>query len=279
MLNSHYKLPQILLRNWPLNRGVGHMMGTVFRDLRLDEDSAVIRTTDGFDLTVLPSDLIGRHLYLTGAYEPQTVRMLLGFAAPGDTLLDIGANIGYVSACFLSAVSHSHVIAVEPQPRMLELLNANLRQWPGRYSIVPAALSDSDGSQLLHTDARNAGHASLVSDVEHDGAIKIDVRSADSILAPIKRLDLVKIDVEGYEDVVIGVCIEHFARLRPKAVLFEDHVCRAAPDGAIGADLTKIGYSVFGINRGWLRTRLTPIACKEDCVYSDYVAISSQSST
>jgi FkbM family methyltransferase len=42
--------------------------------------------------------------------------MLCRFAKPGDTLLDVGAHIGYVSACFLKIVPASNVIAIEAHP-------------------------------------------------------------------------------------------------------------------------------------------------------------------
>ena len=43
------------------------------------------------------NDHFGRHIYLTGEFDRTTVEVLLKFAR------DVGANIGYVGACFLAA--------------------------------------------------------------------------------------------------------------------------------------------------------------------------------
>src|SRR5262245_41962118 len=210
MYNSQYFWPQLILRNWPLGRGVGRMMG-MFRNLPIREGAVV--TKEGFPIRI-KSDLIGRFLYFTGAYEPKLVQVLCDFAEPGDILLDVGANIGYVSAIFLSSTARSCVIAVEPQPQLIELLSENLSQWPNRFRVVPAAISETEGQLPLYTIADNHGHASLIKDGWHEGAIMVDVWSGDRLFASIDRLDLMKIDVEGHEDVVIKTCSRHMARLK-----------------------------------------------------------------
>ena len=89
-------------------------------------------------MTVDPNDLIGRHIYLTGKFDRTVFSVLSKFARPGDTLLDIGANIGYVCGCFLQNVPQSKVIAVEPQPIIVNQLASNLQQFgDGRYSVYP----------------------------------------------------------------------------------------------------------------------------------------------
>ena len=55
-------------------------------------------------MTILPNDHIGRHLYLTGQFDRTIVEVLLHFSRENDHVLDIGANIGYVSCALLTKV-------------------------------------------------------------------------------------------------------------------------------------------------------------------------------
>src|ERR1700737_4480438 len=121
-MNSEHLASQLLLRSWPFPRGAGRIVDKFFSGLRFREEFAVVKTTDNFEITIDPNELIGRHIYLTGEFDRSIVELLCNFSAPNDTLLDIGANIGYVSACFLQNVPGSQSIAVEPQADVVRLL-------------------------------------------------------------------------------------------------------------------------------------------------------------
>src|SRR4051812_9364722 len=110
-MNSEHRLAQVVLRSWPFGRGIPFLMRTFFGDLHFRREFEMVSTQDGPTLKVMPNDLIGQLLYLTGEYERSVLDVLYSLAKPGDVLLDIGANIGYISACFLHKVSGSRVIA------------------------------------------------------------------------------------------------------------------------------------------------------------------------
>ena len=122
IINRQKILPQMLLRSWPFPRGAGRIIDHFFSRLTFENEIETVRTTDGFAIKVFPNDLIGRHIYLTGEFDRSTVEVLVKLSKPDDVLLDIGANIGYVSGCFLQNVPRSKVIAVEPQPLIVDLL-------------------------------------------------------------------------------------------------------------------------------------------------------------
>ena len=139
-MNREHIMIQLLLRAWPFPRGAGRIIDKLFSEIKFQEAIAEVETTDQFTMRVAPNDLIGRHIYLTGEFDRTTVEVLCNFARPGDTLLDIGANIGYVSGCFLAKVPGSRVICVEPQPVIVDLLKTNMKQFPDRYKIAAFAL-------------------------------------------------------------------------------------------------------------------------------------------
>jgi FkbM family methyltransferase len=273
-MNREHIVAQIVLRNWPFERGIGRMITKVFKDPIFKEDIAKVPTTDGIDLTVYTNDLIGRHIYLTGAYERSTIEVLCNFARDGDVLLDIGANIGYISATFLKNVPHSRVVAVDPQTGIQDLLHTNLSQFaPKRYSIHPVALSDHNGKDMFATTAGNTGDSFLT--VDAPGAYPVDVRSAGQFLDRVGRVDLVKVDVEGHEETILESAKEYLRANQPRIVVFEEKGAKGAPEGNIGKMFNEIGYKIFGLQKKLFKNVLYPIRSVADCVSRDYVAVSS----
>ena len=244
-MNRQKILPQILLRSWPFPRGAGRIIDHFFSRLTFENEIETVRTTDGFAIKVFPNDLIGRHIYLTGEFDRSTVEVLLKLSKPDDVLLDIGANIGYVSGCFLQNVPRSKVIAVEPQPLIVDLLESNLKQFGDkRYKIFPVGISDADSSGWLEICDFNRGASKVVKD-KNKHTVEIQLWSAKRLFASLQgeKIDLVKIDVEGHEETVLKASQEDLNRLRPRAIFFEDHAQSAAPmvqlDASIGVLDTK----------------------------------------
>ena len=231
-------------------------------------------TTDGFPMTVMPNEHIGRYLYLTGEFDRSTFEVLHRHARPGDTLLDIGANIGYMSACFLNKVPDSRVIAVEPQPGVVDLLRTNLEESGERAQVAPVALSDSDGEGFLLIDRVNRGASKLVDDNE-GGAAKVATWSPEHLIetfAP-EKIDIIKMDVEGHEETVFRALDTSIARFRPRLIMFEDYADKAAPTSSIGSQLRALGYRIFGVRKKLTKLEFPPIESTDDCRYYDYIAV------
>lgn len=274
-MNRQKILPQILLRSWPFPRGAGRIIDHFFSRLTFENEIETVRTTDGFAIKVFPNDLIGRHIYLTGEFDRSTVEVLLKLSKPDDVLLDIGANIGYVSGCFLQNAPRSKVIAVEPQPLIVDLLESNLKQFGDkRYKIFPVGISDADSSGWLEICDFNRGASKVVKD-KNKHTVEIQLWSAKRLFASLQgeKIDLVKIDVEGHEETVLKASQEDLNRLRPRAIFFEDHAQSAAPDGPIGRIYRSIGYQVFGVKKRLTRLDFVSIHAAKDCIYNDYLAV------
>jgi hypothetical protein len=146
-----------------------------------------------------------------------------------------------------------------------------MAQFGSRVSVEPIALSDKRGELRFHVDNVNRG----ASRISPDGEIVVPAVDAADLLSGIDRVDLIKIDVEGHELTILSAMENELNRLRPRAILLEDHGVAAAPQGPIGSILVRCGYSVFGINKRLLKTRLVPIRMPGDCRFNDYIAIRS----
>jgi FkbM family methyltransferase len=130
--------------------------------------------------------------------------------------VDVGANFGYFTclvAGAMKATPGSRVIAVEPNPDMLRLLDINIRiNWSmAPVQVVAAALADERGTRKLTVPRHAAGNASLA--IAHDesagvlpeaaaATVDVDVLRLDDILRDEARVDLIKVDVEGFETAV-----------------------------------------------------------------------------
>src|SRR5580693_8255561 len=97
---------------------------------------------------------IGRAIATQGVYDLAITEAAMRLIFPGETVLDVGANCGYMSLVLaLSAGVRGEVFSFEPNPEVLPILEANITRWQA-LPIAPiyntcAALSNYDGSATL----------------------------------------------------------------------------------------------------------------------------------
>jgi FkbM family methyltransferase len=154
-------------------------------------------------------------LWLQGERFVKERDVLSRVTKPGMTVIDIGANIGYYTLLFSSLVSDGgKVIALEPDSTNLRELQINVshNELNSIVSIIPIGASDHDG-----VDRFEPG---LNSHITPSGSQQVSVMKLDSILKT--KVDLIKIDVEGYEGAVLDGAVETIERSRP-VILLELH--------------------------------------------------------
>jgi FkbM family methyltransferase len=182
-----------------------------------------ITTPWGDTLTVLREDASHYGDVLeTGVSWAYETRYLKPYLAPGDVVVDVGANYGYTTCYFASVCGPTgHVLALEPEPDTRALLEHNVRtSGHQNVEIVPAAAGASNGSISLWRSATNfANHAlnaGLVPNVRD--SVQVDVVTLDELCAT--RLGerpptVLKIDVEGWEWDVLQGSRQVLDRARP----------------------------------------------------------------
>ncbi|WP_405865903.1 FkbM family methyltransferase [Streptomyces sp. NBC_01515] len=89
---------------------------------------------------------------------------------PGDTVLDIGANIGIVSLMFGWRVPDLRIISVEPAPTTFACLEANLRSHLPGSVAVRSAVSDRAGESTFTYYPKSTGNSGLFADRQADDA-------------------------------------------------------------------------------------------------------------
>lgn len=118
----------------------------------------------------------------------------------GAVIVSAGANIGVMARLLHARYPRTRLIAFEPAPGNAALLRRNLGDLPG-VTIEECALSDRDGTALLHFGSHDAEH-SLVSG---EGGTPVRCERLDHYLDRhgIQRVALLKIDVEGSEAALV----------------------------------------------------------------------------
>lgn len=134
---------------------------------------------------------------LGGTYEPEQTRLFQEHVRPGDTVLDIGAHVGYYS--LLSSVlagDAGTVWAFEPNPHNCAFLRRHVEiNRRGNVRVTEAAVSDAAGRARF-----DFGRGSGTGRLSGDGAIEVaTVRLDDFVRERGIAPTAVKIDVEGAE--------------------------------------------------------------------------------
>jgi FkbM family methyltransferase len=171
-----------------------------------------VQLPDGqsFKLASVSENYLSFELFWRGTqyYEPITSLVLGELVRPGDTFIDVGANVGFYALLLSSVQPQCNVIAFEPNPKNYRLLRANVAaNHLGRVTCEPLALSDADGPALLHLSASDMS-ASLHPDFDFHPTktVEVPATTLDSYLArtQIQGPLVIKVDAEGHEESVLA---------------------------------------------------------------------------
>jgi FkbM family methyltransferase len=160
------------------------------------EDIAIFTTADNY---------IEWSLLSTGTYEDEINKLIRISLKPGHIALDIGANIGLQSIRMAQCVGNSgHVYSFEPLNYLQKKLKRNIGlNKLENVTLLPFALSDQAGETTYTIDETNWNQGTFNLNNKNSGskAQQIIVKVADQLteIRTLSRLDLVKIDVEGFE--------------------------------------------------------------------------------
>jgi len=183
--------------------------------------------------------------------EDVTVRLL----RPGDQVLDIGANIGYHALRWAQHVGPGGLVfAVEPAPPNHQALIANLALNPGLdIEVHQVAFGDRSGDLTLSSDRPGVTSGSYSAVNPGSGGVVVRQQTVDEWAGDrdLSRLRLVKLDVEGWESLVLDGATQTIAKLRPHLML-EWNLGHNATDelaGRIGRLITDLDYEGFLIDR------------------------------
>jgi FkbM family methyltransferase len=170
-----------------------------------------------YAMTLDLANVVHRQIYM-GCFANAMTRWAKALLRPGGSFFDVGAHAGYFSLIAADRVGcDGRMVAVEPNPVVFATLRAHLAA--NRISHVEAChwgLAERDGSVELHVPGAASFrdyNATLLHRPEW-APIVIPVRRLDDCLDDwgARRIDLMKIDVEGAEPRVLAGGAAHMAK-------------------------------------------------------------------
>lgn len=164
----------------------------------------------GMRLTVPGGDHIFTAGVRGGFYERIELDLFELLAAHSRTIVDVGANIG-IYACVGAArlPAEGQLIAFEPVPGNLDVLHRNLAQngLSERVKVEQLAVGEAPGETVIHLVEASGNHSLAAGVVVNSrGSMSVQVTSLDAYLGAAGApgpVDLLKIDVEGYDGYVL----------------------------------------------------------------------------
>ncbi|HEY0077495.1 MAG TPA: FkbM family methyltransferase [Pyrinomonadaceae bacterium] len=226
----------------------------------------VVKLATGAQMVVDITGLMG-DLYFNGAasYEPQTTQFITARLSRGETFVDVGANVGYFSILAASRVgSEGKVYAFEPNPNLHGDFkrSVQINGFENLIRLTEVAISSADSDEVdffISLAEANTGLSTLTPAKGHletgslslGHKITVPARTLDSWMKEtgLSHIDMLKIDVEGAEEIVLDGMQETLADARPSYIICETYL-----EGAVSERLRRRGYSASGLDtspEGW----------------------------
>lgn len=176
-----------------------------------------------------------------------------------DLVIDVGSNIGQWISAFLIFADVGRIEAFEPNPEAFELLRTRLGQRPETH-LHQLAVGEKHATTLLNI-TRGSGLSSLLDPGENlrvqyapaadvINQLPVKVVPLDEAISDDTIVDLMKIDVQGFEHSVLRGAQETLKRTR--AVLIETNfTSHYVGDGSFGtlfAHLTELGFDFWDVS-------------------------------
>lgn len=193
-------------------------------------DDVPIKTRNGFIMQFKQSGRSTniRKGFITGVHDRTDLNIMRKFLEPGDYVIDIGANEGYISLFLGSIVGRGgKVFSIEPDKQNLFYLKNNIQYNDSNIEIIEKAMSNEiTESDFLYDD--NMGPWGGLESYSKFGtnlkkAVKVEVDTLDNIFkCSGRRIKFVKVDTEGNElNVFLGA--KKFIKEHQPIVYFEVH--------------------------------------------------------
>ncbi|HVS15241.1 MAG TPA: FkbM family methyltransferase [Thermoanaerobaculia bacterium] len=207
-------------------------------------DPALVEETTarhGSFLVLRHDRYVGRSLRIYGEWSEPELELLQGLTRPGSTVVEVGANVGAHTVPLARRVGErGRLLAFEPQRLVARLLAANLaRNGCAHVEARPVAVGESaGGARIPAPDYRRPANFGGVAVGAGDDLVPL-VRLDDELGREARRVELLKIDVEGMELEVLAGAERLIARDRPWIYLEND---RPARSPALIRRLIALGY-------------------------------------
>lgn len=166
----------------------------------------------------LNNGYIDKEFLLFGVYEKEIFLLIKSLSSKNKNFLDVWSNIGqYSNFC---PPLFNKVFAFEPIKRIYEQNKKSLiKNSFYNVSLFNLALWSENSNWFIYENFSNVWSSSIYNSINSGKDIcePIDIVTGDSVL--LDRIDLIKIDVEGYELNVLKGCKNIISKYHPDLIL------------------------------------------------------------
>lgn len=219
----------------------------------------VMSWIDGLVVRIYPDNEIFRALFVNGIYDPNSIVAINTLLPQDGVFIDVGASFGLFSMPAVTSVgANGHVIAIEPSSRDYNRLvdNININDLGNSISAYHLAISNESGTALLSiaTEERSAlntlGTSFSFKGVDKIAKETVDTISLDDFVVAnqIKRIDVIKLDIEGSELKALQGAKKTIAKFHPAIMLgVNTNALKASgtDHDEIQRELSEIGYKAY----------------------------------
>lgn len=266
------KISRLLLRR-PYFKGQHRLFYILFKKGYLtNNETSIVKPLQGnFNIQCDTNTWIGAQIVYLGEYEDYIKDTFKKYISKNDTVLDIGANIGFHTLYFSELVGDTgKVIAFEPVPSTFNQLIKNISL--NRYhNITPLNIALSNRNEDLFIHVNDADNNPGANNLFNLGDTKIECKKGDDIINE-NKIDFIKIDVEGYELYALEGLQRTIEKQKPKIVFEFDKNYQLKTHTnpiAIFDFLKQFNYTFFEIKRN----KITEINQFKNLISTDILAL------
>jgi FkbM family methyltransferase len=222
----------------------------------------IMQWIDDLILRIYPGNEVCRALYVKGIYEPNYAVLINKFLSKNGVFIDVGANMGYYSLLASKVVGKDGcIIAIEPSSRDYDRLVDNVENndltrliFTYNFAVFDKASGSVDLSIACEerSSINTAGAEFSFKSVDKIRTENVKVISIDALSKEISlsRLDVLKLDIEGYELKALQGAEQTLKKFRPVIMLgVNENSLRAcgASREEVQEILKNFGYRIYKI--------------------------------
>jgi len=215
-----------------------------------------VRVDDiSFEILLDPKNgSVDKEIYLHGAYEPSILRLLRTYIRDDSICLDVGSNIGQHAIFMAHIAKNGAVYAFEPVKSLFEQITKSKKRNKIENLIIEnVALSDKNEVVSIHINNLNLGMSTIIPRKDFSAHENIRARIFSDYWKNRSRIDVIKIDVEGYEYQVLRGMEKELRKYSPVILLEFSPIFYKKiniQDKVILEFLFDIGYKLFDVEKG-----------------------------
>ncbi|OGZ64153.1 MAG: hypothetical protein A3A98_04200 [Candidatus Staskawiczbacteria bacterium RIFCSPLOWO2_01_FULL_40_39] len=193
MKRSYLHFSHIVERVKSQNHPVRFLLSRVLWLLRLSS-IFTIPLSHGAKIKFYPTSTSAALWVQPDCFDAEGVNFIWDYLKEGDTFVDVGANIGHLTVISAKKIRKGQAISIEPHQRIFAFLQKNIA-FNKLENVKAYNLAAGEKQGTLHFSHMRSDDQNFVAD---NGPVHVQMQRLDDIVN-VSKVDLLKIDVEGYE--------------------------------------------------------------------------------